>query len=95
MDGSRSVGCNSPTLAHRCREGAIHPIIPSGFVYLAAILDAWSRKVVGYAISRSMDARIAVAALKAARPREAASITPTEARSMHQNHTARCLQPMA
>ena len=45
-----------------------HPYvaIPSGFVYLAAILDAWSRKVVGYAISRSMDARIAVAALKAA-----------------------------
>jgi putative transposase len=40
--------------------------IPDGFVYLAAILDAWSRKVVGYAISRSMDARIAVAALKAA-----------------------------
>jgi len=39
---------------------------PSGFGYLAAILDAWSRKVVGYAISRSMDARIAVAALKAA-----------------------------
>jgi putative transposase len=24
--------------------------IPGGFVYLAAILDAWSRKVVGYAI---------------------------------------------
>ena len=40
--------------------------ILGGFVYLAAILDAWSRKVVGYAISRSMDARIAVAALKAA-----------------------------
>jgi putative transposase len=40
--------------------------IPTGFVYLAAILDAWSRKVVGYAISRSMDARIAVAALKSA-----------------------------
>ena len=40
--------------------------IPGGFAYLAAILDAWSRKVVGYAISRSMDARIAVAALKAA-----------------------------
>ncbi len=39
---------------------------PGGFVYLAAILDAWSRKVVGYAISRSMDARIAVAALKVA-----------------------------
>ncbi|MGK7865614.1 IS3 family transposase, partial [Falsiroseomonas sp. E2-1-a4] len=40
--------------------------IPGSFVYLAAILDAWSRKVIGYAISRSMDARIAVAALKAA-----------------------------
>jgi putative transposase len=40
--------------------------IPGRFVYLAAILDAWSRKAVGYAISRSMDARIAVAALKAA-----------------------------
>src|ERR1700688_1731419 len=40
--------------------------IPGGFVYLAAILAAWSRKLVGYAISRSMDARIAVAALKSA-----------------------------
>jgi putative transposase len=40
--------------------------IPGGFVYLTAILDAWSRKVIGYAVSRSMDARIAVAALKAA-----------------------------
>ena len=43
-----------------------HVAIPGGFVYLAAILDAWSRKVVGYAISRSMDARIAIAALRAA-----------------------------
>jgi putative transposase len=40
--------------------------IVAGFVYMAAILDAWSRRVVGYAISRSMDARLAVAALKAA-----------------------------
>src|SRR5439155_6856790 len=40
--------------------------IAAGFVYLAAILDAWSRRVVGYAISRSIDPRIAVAALKAA-----------------------------
>ena len=48
--------------------------VSGGFVYLAAILDAWSRKpdaerqseVVGYAISRSMEARIAVAALRAA-----------------------------
>ena len=35
-------------------------------MYLAATLDAWSRRVVGYAISRSIDARLVVAALKAA-----------------------------
>jgi putative transposase len=40
--------------------------IATGFVYLAAILDAWSRRVIGYAISRSIDARLAVAALKTA-----------------------------
>jgi putative transposase len=40
--------------------------IATGFVYLAAILDAWSRRVVGYAISRSIDARLTVAALKSA-----------------------------
>jgi len=40
--------------------------IATGFVYLAAILDAWSRRVVGYAISRSIDARLTFAALDAA-----------------------------
>jgi transposase InsO family protein len=40
--------------------------IAAGFVYLAAILDAWSRRVVGYAISRSLDARLTLAALQAA-----------------------------
>ena len=40
--------------------------ITAGFVYVAVILDAWSRRVVGFAISRSIDARLAVAALKAA-----------------------------
>jgi putative transposase len=34
--------------------------IAAGFVYMAAILDAWSRRVVGYAISRSIDARLAI-----------------------------------
>ncbi|WP_354124919.1 DDE-type integrase/transposase/recombinase [Bradyrhizobium sp. LA6.10] len=36
------------------------------FVYIAVILDAWSRRVVGYAISRSIDARLTLAALSAA-----------------------------
>ena len=42
-----------------------HPYvaIPSGFVYLAAILDAWSRKVVGWAIEDHLEARLALAAL--------------------------------
>ena len=40
--------------------------IAVGFVYLAVILDAWSRRVVGYALSRRIDARLAVAALQAA-----------------------------
>ena len=40
--------------------------IASGFVYLAAILDAWSRRVVGYAIGRRIDARLTLAALRAA-----------------------------
>ena len=40
--------------------------IATGFVYLAAILDAWSRRVVGYAIGRRIDARLALAALRAA-----------------------------
>jgi putative transposase len=40
--------------------------IASGFVYLAAILDAWSRRIVGYAIGRRIDARLTLAALKAA-----------------------------
>jgi len=40
--------------------------ITSGFVYLAAILDAWSRRVVGYAIGRRIDARLTLSALKAA-----------------------------
>jgi transposase InsO family protein len=40
--------------------------IATAFDYLAAVLDAWSRRVIGCAISRSIDARVAVAALKAA-----------------------------
>jgi putative transposase len=40
--------------------------IATGFVYLAALLDAWSRRVVGYAIGKRIDARLALAALRAA-----------------------------
>lgn len=37
-----------------------------GFCYLAVILDACSRKVVGYALSRRMDTQLTLAALTAA-----------------------------
>jgi putative transposase len=37
-----------------------------GFAYVAVGLDAWSRRVVGYAISRSIDVRLTPAALAAA-----------------------------
>jgi len=40
--------------------------VTMGFVYVAVILDAWSRRVVGYAISRSIDVRLTLAALNAA-----------------------------
>jgi putative transposase len=40
--------------------------ITGGFAYVAVILDAWSRRVVGYAVGRSIDARLTLAALRAA-----------------------------
>jgi putative transposase len=36
------------------------------FVFVAVILDAWSRRVVGYAISRRIDTRLTLAALQSA-----------------------------
>jgi putative transposase len=40
--------------------------IDTGFVYLAVVLDACSRKVIGYALSRRIDTPLALAALNAA-----------------------------
>jgi putative transposase len=40
--------------------------VRGGFVYVAIILDAWSRRVGGYALGRSIDARLTLAALRAA-----------------------------
>jgi putative transposase len=40
--------------------------IAAGFVYLAVILDAWSRRVIGYALARTIDARLTIAALQVA-----------------------------
>lgn len=40
--------------------------IATGFVYLAVVLDVWSRKVVGYALGKRVDLRLTTAALRAA-----------------------------
>jgi putative transposase len=40
--------------------------VARGFVHLAVILDAWSRRVVGYALGRQIDTRLTLAALRAA-----------------------------
>lgn len=40
--------------------------IRTGFVYLAAVLDAFSRRVIGYAISPGLDASLTLAALSMA-----------------------------
>jgi len=40
--------------------------IRSGFVYLAAILDAYSRRVIGYAISTGLETSMAIEALRMA-----------------------------
>jgi putative transposase len=40
--------------------------IRTGFVYLAAILDAFSRRVIGYAVSTSLDTAMTLQALKMA-----------------------------
>jgi len=37
-----------------------------GFVYVAVIMDAWSRRIIGYAMSRRIDARLTLAALDVA-----------------------------
>ena len=40
--------------------------LPRAFIYLAAILDAYSRRCIGWALARSIDARLPLTALKMA-----------------------------
>jgi hypothetical protein len=54
MTSPRMTGVRKPDTSYR-----------EGRRLVRGILDALSRRVVGYAISRSIDARVAVAALKA------------------------------
>ena len=73
--------------------------ILGGFVYLAAIMDAWSRRIVGYALGRRIDAQLTLAALarrsKAATRRRAASTTRIVARNTPPRPTGPCYATMA
>jgi putative transposase len=60
--------------------------VASGFVYAAMIMDAWSRRIIGYALGRRIDARLT---WRPSQPRSScasrrpdASTTPTEDRNM-------------
>jgi putative transposase len=56
----------SPVLPGFCGKAACEPTVRTGFVYLAAILDAYSRKVIGYAVSTALDTNLTLEALKTA-----------------------------
>ena len=42
-----------------------HPFLPTlaGFLYLAVVLDAWSRRIVGWAFSTDLKTRVVLDAL--------------------------------
>ena len=61
VKGMRITGINQVWLAD-----ITYIRINRGFVYLAALLDAFSRRVIGYAVSRSMDTGLVLDALRMA-----------------------------
>jgi putative transposase len=76
-----------PTSPNQLWVGDItYVALPARFVYVAIILDAWSRMIVGYAISGAIDARLTGAALRTAierrSHRQAAFIIPIVAPNM-------------
>ena len=74
------------------------PVI-GGFVYVAMVLDAWSRRVVGYAISRSINIRLTLAGFGAAvaerKPPRAACTIRTADRNTPPRPTATSSPPAA
>ena len=64
-----------PNLARAMRPSAINQLwiadityirLRTEFVYLAVVLDAYSRRVIGWALGRTLEARLAVSALRMA-----------------------------
>jgi transposase InsO family protein len=55
----------APSLSDRPHSDATQPVSEE-FVYLAVVLDAYSRLVIGWALERSLEARLAIGALQMA-----------------------------
>jgi hypothetical protein len=95
--GRRRANNKLPDQDHASRSIAPAPAVLTvglRFVYVAVILDAWSRLIVGYAIGRHIDARLTVAALTSAIARRqpappTASTTPIAGRNTPPKLTAR------
>ena len=75
IDWRKTVGIRGDLVSQSDRDrsqpglGGRHHLYPNrqgGVVYLAAILDRYSRKVIGWAISKRIDAELCVAALQVA-----------------------------
>jgi putative transposase len=60
------------------------------FVFLAVILDAYSRRVIGWALDRTLEDELTLAALQMAIARRGWSITPIAARSTPVTTTRAC-----
>ena len=65
LAGSRSNGVR-PRADHNLRRADHYIRLLSGFCYLAAILDAHSRKAVAWHLSRSIDAKLVLTCLEKA-----------------------------
>jgi transposase InsO family protein len=70
---SRSIPIGPKTWQSTARTGfgswisdITYLVVVGGFAYVAVILDAWSRRAAGSAISRSIDVPLTLAALNAA-----------------------------
>ena len=57
----------------------------SGFLYLAVVLDAWSRKIVGWSMASHLRSELVLDALEMAIGRTASSITATRAAKLGSN----------
>jgi putative transposase len=69
---------NQPIFPNRTRDMSVdgpdqlwvadltYVAVAIGFIYVAVIMDAWSRRIIGYAMSRRIDVRLTLAAIDVA-----------------------------